>query len=67
VLQPDFEGDGEIDHTTIVSWRYTDPLNIYLSYHTDRTLDRPMRDFFALVAQSYPAPNQNSYYGWYIW
>jgi len=67
VLQVDFEGDGEIDHTTIVSWRYENPVNLYLSYHTNGTLDRPLSDFFAAVAADYPAPNQNSYYGWWVW
>ncbi|GLY04083.1 MULTISPECIES: amidase domain-containing protein [Actinoplanes] len=43
VLQVDFNRDGRIDHTTIVT--KVTKKEIYLSYHTNNTLDKPLSSF----------------------
>ncbi len=65
LLQIDFEGDGEVDHTMILTWRYeTQPVQSFISYHTNNTLDRPLSDLLAANAANYP---NRRYYGWWVY
>ena len=58
VLQADWERDGSIDHTMIVTKKdYYG--NIYLTYHSSNVKDRPIKDILA------KNPNA-AYYGWML-
>lgn len=52
----DFTGDGHIDHTVLVTYKDASN-NLYVSYHTNNNLDRPMTYFYT----NYP---NAKYYGW---
>jgi hypothetical protein len=52
----DFTGDGHIDHTVLVTTKDASN-NLYVSYHTNNNLDRPMTYFYT----NYP---NAKYYGW---
>jgi hypothetical protein len=52
----DFEGDGHIDHTVIIT-KVDSYNNQYVSYHTTNSLDKPLSYFF----NNYP---NAKYYGW---
>jgi hypothetical protein len=52
----DFTGDGHIDHTVLVTSKDANN-NLYVSYHTNNNLDRPMTYFYT----TYPSAK---YYGW---
>ena len=54
-LQVDFNRDGYLDHNALVT-RNDGGGNIYLTYHTNDTLDIPIRDFWARTSGS-------NYYG----
>jgi hypothetical protein len=57
VLQADFAPvDGEIDHTMIVTYKDSNG-RLYLTYHSNNTVDRPLDDLLA----SFPGAN---WYGW---
>lgn len=60
VLQMDFNADGDIDHTTIVTKKDSNGM-IYLSYHTSNTLDKPFTTFQSQVSSS------TRYYGHWLW
>lgn len=49
VLQMDFQRDGSIDHTMMVT--YVASSDLYLSYHTTDTLNRSLSSIIA----SYPS------------
>jgi hypothetical protein len=52
----DFTGDGHIDHTVLITKKDASG-NLYVSYHTNNNLDRPMSYFYT----NYPSAK---YYGW---
>ena len=59
ILQVDFDKDGHIDHSMIVTKK--DSSNtIYLTYHTNNTKDRSISDLLS----EYPNAN---YYGWRLY
>ena len=60
VLQMDFDANGDIDHTTIVTKKDANGM-IYLSYHTSNTLDKPFTTFQSQVSSS------TRYYGHWLW
>ena len=60
VLQMDFNADGDIDHTTIVTKKDANGM-IYLSYHTSNSLDKPFTTFQSQVSSS------TRYYGHWLW
>lgn len=60
VLQMDFEANGDIDHTTVVTKKDANGM-VYLSYHTSNTLDKPFSTFQSQVAAG------TSYYGWLLY
>lgn len=60
VLQMDFNADGDIDHTTVVTKKDSNGM-IYLSYHTSNSLDKPFTTFQSQVSAS------TRYYGHWLW
>lgn len=52
----DFQGDGHIDHTVLVTSKDASN-NLFVSYHTNNNLNRPMSYFYT----TYPSAK---YYGW---
>lgn len=51
ILQVDFEGDGVVDHTVIVSKEDSTGAD-YVSYHTTNTLNKPLSQFISACGTS---------------
>lgn len=59
ILQVDFEGDGVVDHTVIVSKEDSSGAD-YVSYHTTNTLDKPLSQFISAC------PPGSKFYVWLV-
>jgi len=59
ILQVDFNRDGHIDHSMIVTKKDSSK-TIYLTYHTNNTKDRSIKD----ILSKYP---RAKYYGWRLY
>lgn len=62
ILQMDFEGDWIIDHAAVITkiTGSTKTSQIYLTYHSSDTKDKPLSDFISKVSP------KTKYYGWKV-